>query len=42
MDTGAKQQRRPPGDSLGKIRKAEYGVGPHKSVGRAETLGVGG
>ena len=30
------------GDSLGKVRRAVHGVGTHKSVGRAETLGVGG
>ena len=30
------------GDSLGKIRRAVHGVGTHKSVDGAETLGVGG
>ena len=30
------------GDSLGRIRRAVHGVGTHKSVGGAETLGVGG
>ena len=30
------------GGSLGRIRRAVHGVGTHKSVGRAETLGVGG
>ena len=30
------------GDSLGRIRRAVHGVGPHKSVDGAETLGVGG
>ena len=30
------------GDSLGRIRIAIDGVGTHKSVGGAETLGVGG
>ena len=28
--------------SLGRIRRAVHGVGTHKSVDRAETLGVGG
>ena len=27
------------GDSLGRIRRAVHGVGTHKSVGRAKTLG---
>ena len=30
------------GDSLGRIRRAVHGVGTHKSVDGAETLGVGG
>ena len=30
------------GDSLGRIRRAVHGMGTHKSVGGAETLGVGG
>ena len=30
------------GDSRGRIRRAVHGVGTHKSVRRAETLGVGG
>ena len=30
------------GDSLGIIGRAVHGVGTHKSVGRAKTLGVGG
>ena len=30
------------GDSLGRIRRAVHGVGTHKSVVGAETLGVGG
>ena len=30
------------GDSLGRIRRVVHGVGTHKSVDRAETLGVGG
>ena len=30
------------GDSLGRIRRAVHGVGAHKSVDGAETLGVGG
>ena len=30
------------GDSLGSIRRAVHGVGTHKSVDGAETLGVGG
>ena len=30
------------GGSLGRIRKAVHGVGTHKSVDGAETLGVGG
>ena len=30
------------GDSLGRIRRAVHGVGAHKSVGGAKTLGVGG
>ena len=42
MDTGAKQQRHHRGDSLEMIRGAVHGVGTHKSVDGAETLGVGG
>ena len=30
------------GDSLGRIRRVVHGVDTHKSVGGAETLGVGG
>ena len=30
------------GDSLGRIRRVVHGVGTHKSVDGAETLGVGG
>ena len=30
------------GDSLGRIRRAVHGVGTHKSVDGAETLGKGG
>ena len=30
------------GDSLGRIRRVVHGVGTHKSVNGAETLGVGG
>ena len=30
------------GDMLGRIRRAVHGVGTYKSVGGAETLGVGG
>ena len=30
------------GDSLGRIKRAVHGVGTHKSVDGAETLGVGG
>ena len=30
------------GDSLGRIRRAVHGMGTHKSVDGAETLGVGG
>ena len=29
------------GNSLGRIRRAVHGVGTHKSVAEAETLGVG-
>ena len=30
------------GDNLGRIRRAVHDMGTHKSVGGAETLGVGG
>ena len=30
------------GDNLGRVRRAVHGVGTHKSVDGAETLGVGG
>ena len=41
MDTGTDSGDRR-GDSLVRIRRAVNGVGTYKSVGGAETLGVGG